>query len=226
MTLSKPTTNTIADAMPSIQLLVRDWSENKTQIEITKINKFLSDLAHHLQDSKGTIDTAYLESAEAKKILERTIEIGIHENEPQKSGLLFLFLTNFLDLRFSGDKNKQQILTILKKITSIQAAILRDTAEWLTLAYGRDVVQQSTDYKPENNEQSFVGYIMESIVALFTRLTIETVAAHLDALVEMGGFDIANNGNEIQHFGQTGRGFKPTKLGLQLLGYLRVFKTV
>lgn len=213
----------MAGVLPFIQALVRDWSDSKAPIERVKIRDFFSGLALYLQDSKGIIDTEYLASDEARSILEQTIETGIHENDSQKLEMLFLFLTNFLDHRFSSDKNKQEILTILEKIDPIQAAVLRDTMEWLILAYGRDIVNQSTDYKPENREQEFVGYIMEPIVMLFTRLPPETVAAHLDALVEMNVLDVANNGNEIQHFNQTGRGFKPTKPGLQLLGYLRTF---
>lgn len=220
MTLSKSDINTIAAAMPSIKVLSKRWLKNKPPGEITKLNEFISHLANRLQNPKETIDLHYLASEEAKVILEKLIEMGIAESQPEKSTLLLLFLTNFFDVRFSADKNKLELLNTLKKISSVQAEILRDSAEWLVLAYGKDVVEQSTDYKPKHKESPFVGYIMESIIAVFSRLPLEKTTPLLDSLVEMRLFEIANKGELIQHFSQIGRGFKPTKSGLQLLGYL------
>jgi len=222
MTLSESDITAMAESMPSIQLLAKKLSENKTEIELTKLNNFLSHLASHLQNSKERIDLKYLATDEANQILERTLEIGIHEDQPEKLELLTIFLTQFFNLRFSDDKNKLQILKTFEKTSFIQAEILRNATEWLTLAYGRDIVKQSTDYKPESSEHVYVGYMMEPIMAIFARLTTENTAPYLDALLNMDLLAIANNGKEIKHFDQTGRGFKPTKLGLQLLDYLGV----
>lgn len=212
----------ILEGVLPVQELLTNFLENKTQLEVTKLNKFLSHFASHLHESKETIDFNYLATVEAQIILEKLIELGTKEDQQEKTELLLLFLTSFIDLKFSTDENKIQLFQVLEKITFLQTGILCDAAEWLVLAYSRDIVKQSTDYKPANKEQIFAGYIMESFLAVFAQKTVRDFAPQLDSMVEMGAMALANDGKEIHHFAQTGRGFKPTTLGLQLLEYLGV----
>lgn len=212
--------NTIAEFVPSMPQFVKDLSVNKTGREIARLHKFLSHLAKHLQNSKETIDIEYLQSAEGNKILEQILEIGTKEEQPEKLLLVSIFMTNFCDKQFTEDKNKLEILQTLEQITPKQAEMLRDITEWLVLSCGRDIVKQSTDHRSENKEQPYEGNIMESIVALLNRATLENTLPHIDALVKLKVFAIANNGEPIQHFGQLGKGYKPSKSGLQLLEYL------
>lgn len=212
--------NYIAEFIPSIQEFVKDLSINKTGREIARLHKLISHLAKHLQNSKDIIDMEYLQSNEGKNILEQILELGTSEDQPEKLLLLSIFLTNFFDKQFSADKNKQKVLETLVLINPKQAEMLRDITEWLVLANGRDVVKQSTDHRSENKEQPYEGYIMETIIAILNRATIENTLPYIDALVKMNLLALANNGEAIQHFGQTGRGYKPGKSGLQLLEYL------
>ncbi|OFY84445.1 MAG: hypothetical protein A3F72_13635 [Bacteroidetes bacterium RIFCSPLOWO2_12_FULL_35_15] len=212
--------NSIAEFTPSIKEFVKELSVNKTGREIARLHKLISHLAKHLQNSKEISDIEYLRSDEGKKIIEQILEIGTKEEQPEKLLLLSIYLTNFCDKQFIADKNKQEVLQALAQITPAQAEMLRDVTEWLVLASGRDIVKQSTDHKSENIDQPYEGYIMESLIAILIRTTIENTTPHIDALLKMNVFVIANNGEPIQHFGQSGRGYKPSKLGLQLLEYL------
>lgn len=212
--------NCIAEFIPSIQEFVKNLSVNKTGREIARLNKLISHLAKHLQNSKEISDIAYLRSDEGKKIIEQILEIGTKEEQPEKLLLVSIFMTNFFDTQFSSEKNKVDLLQTLTQISPQQSQILRDTTEWLVLAYGRDIVKESTDHLSENKEQPYEGYIMESLIAILNRATIENTTPHIDTLLKKNVFAIANNGEPIQHFGQTGKGYKPSKLGIQLLGYL------
>lgn len=220
--LPKSSIKEIEALMPYVQELTKEYSENKTQAELTKLSEFTSLLASHLEGSKATVDLKYLASGEAKKIFKRIFENSIRENQPEKLELLSRFLINFCNLQFSDDDNKEQLLEMLEKINPKQALILRDITEWLVLAFGRDTVKQSTDYQPLLSEHPYVGYIMESIAAILAHLTVEKTAPLLDEMIETGLLAVANNGDPVQHSGQTGRCFKPSKPGLQLLTYLGI----
>lgn len=212
--------NSIAEFIPSIKEFVKELSVNKTGREIARLHKLLSHLAKHIQNSQEAIDITYFQSDEGRKILEQILEIGTKEEQPEKLLLVSIFMTNFFDIQFSTDKNKEDLLQTLTQISPQQSQILRDTTEWLVLAYGRDIVKQSTDHRSENKEQPYDGYIMESLIAILNRAQIENTTPHIDTLLKKNVFAIANNGEPIQHFGQTGKGYKPSKLGIQLLGYL------
>jgi hypothetical protein len=211
----------ISQTIPSFETVLTDWSEVKDQNSIIKVNHFLALLSTHLKESKE-IDLAYLESTEAKEIFQRLIQMSVTENNVEKIELINLFQFRFFDKKFSADNNKLEMLQILENIKDMEVDILHDTAEWLVLAYGREIVKNSTDHVSGTNENPYHGNIMESIIAMFSRSTLENIVPHVNALIQLGLFAPANHGQLINHLGQSGRGFKPTKLGIQFLNYLGV----
>ncbi len=210
--------------MPYLKQLSSHWTKSKTPEQIKKINILLNGLTSRFLISKEKMDTEFLLTGEAEKIVVMVIELAANEPDEEKFQLYSAFFKFVFNRKFSPDKNKLKALEIIEKFTTLHAWILRNAAEWLILAHGREIVREAEDFKPSNNSEPIVGFILDEILIKISILhsNQETIAASLDNLVETGLFEIANAGLPIQIKDQTGRGFRPTKTGILILEYLGI----
>lgn len=210
--------------MPYLKQLSSDWAKSKTPEQIKKINILFDGLTSRFLISKEKMDTGFLLTFEAQKIVERAIELATNEIDEEKFQLYNAFLKFVFNRKFSPDKNKLVALEIIEKTSPLQAWILRNATEWLILAHGRDIVRQAEEFKPADNSVPIVGFILEQVLIKINILhsNQETIAASLDNMVETGVFEFANAGQPIQIKGQTGRGFRPTKAGIFILEYMGI----
>ncbi len=210
--------------MPYLKQLSSHWAKSRTPEQIKKINILLDGLTSRFLISKEKMDTEFLLTGEAEKIMETVVEIATNEPDEEKFQLYSSFLKFVFNRKFSADKNKLKALGIIEKTSPLQAWILRNAAEWLILAHGREIVRQAEDFRAANLSEPIIGFILEDILIKINILHAkqETIAASLDNMVETGVFELANSGLLIQIKDQTGRGFRPTKTGILILEYLGI----
>ena len=216
---------TLASFFPIASSFATGWSEWKNNKQSQNIHDILKKYFERLTDIEDKIDKDYIQTEEAKRLLERTTLKGRDESREEKRKILADFLANSSTQKLSNDKEKDMVLDVIDRLSPFHVRLLKSVTHMLVVQHGVDNVRLGSDYNPDAKDKPTFFYMQESIVVMLYKghASQEIVEASLDYLVSVGLFEGANARGFTQIGGKTGiKGFRPTKLGLRVLEYLDV----
>lgn len=215
----------LAASFPIAGSIATGWNEYKNYKQTRNIESIISDYAKRLQELQDNVDDNYLQTEEAKRLVERTAIIGKEEARDEKRKMLSEFLANSSTKGLSGDTEKDMVLDTIDRLSPLQSQLLNTITQLLVLQWGRKNVKLGSDYDPSAEKKPIFGYITEPTIVKMNieNHTKENMEASLDYMTSIGVIEVHSSRGWTQVGGKTGiRGYRPTKLGLKVLEYLGV----
>jgi hypothetical protein len=178
-----------------------------------------------MAEMSDKVDQTFLQSEEAKRLIERTSIVGKDEIRKEKRKMISEFLANASTNKLSGDPEKDMVLDTIDRISPIQCTLLKSITELIVLQWGKSNVKMGSDYDPTAAKKVTFGYIIESSLVAMNKghSAKENIEASFDYTVSIGVIEVHSAKGWTTVGGKTGiRGYRPTKLGLKILEYLGV----
>ncbi|MDJ1483480.1 hypothetical protein QNI16_23480 [Cytophagaceae bacterium YF14B1] len=222
--LVESTLITAASAFPIVSSLATGWTEYKSYKQTKNIKSILLDYAKRLDELKDKVDQQYLQSEEAKRLIERTAILGKEEDRQEKRKMLSEFLANASTVQLSDDTEKDMVLDTINRISPLQSSILHFITKSIIMSMGKDSVKLGSNYNPKSPGDQFFGFERELVVVVAFQdhnidpiKSSDTIEASLDYMISIGVVELLS-----MRGGLVGgeRLCKPTKLGLKVLDYL------
>lgn len=215
----------VAASFPIAGSIAAGWNEYKNYKQTKHIESIISDYAKRLEELQEQVDENYLQSEEAKRLVERTATIGKDEAREDKRKMLSEFLANASTLSLSQDPEKDMVLDTIDRISPLQSQLLNTITQVIVLQWGKSNVKLGSDYDPNAEKKPTFGYILESTLVQMNSSTYtkENIEASLDYMTSIGVIEVHSARGWTQVGGKSGiKGYRPTKLGLKVLEYLGV----
>lgn len=215
----------VAASFPIAGSIAAGWNEYKNYKQTKHIESIISNYAKRLEELQEQVDENYLQSEEAKRLVERTATIGKDEAREEKRKMLSEFLANASTFSLSQDPEKDMVLDTIDRISPLQSQLLNTITQVIVLQWGKSNVKLGSDYDPNAEKKPTFGYIVESTLVQMYSSTYkkENIEASLDYMTSIGVIEVHSARGWTQVGGKSGiKGYRPTKLGLKVLEYLGI----
>ncbi|TSC92695.1 MAG: hypothetical protein CEN89_532 [Candidatus Berkelbacteria bacterium Licking1014_7] len=212
----------IASQIPIVGGLATAYSEYENSTKIRRMEAFFTDLDKKFKSNQEKIDKDYIKTDEAAQLLEKVVRSISEESDIEKRKLLTNYLLNSYSYRFSKKTEKLIILNAIQVMTPLQVFVLDLIRDHIP----PDNVIIGSDYNPDASDKPIIKYVSEkTIVEYFASnngIAAEEIEATLFSMMGQGLLETHSTRGWTTVGGKMGIiGYRPTKLGLLVLEYLK-----